>query len=991
MSNILNHIYDILDMSRDNGLICSEEAFAETVVLRKDVNQLKKIGVDAAYYLRDSDGKPRIPVVYFSALSQEDPARIARLHQRAWNAGDAPLLFVVTPDSLLIYNAYAEPAVSSDGSLDVEAGLIEQLQIANSLVQQKDALEKYSRLQLESGAFWRSTRDRFDVKGKVDSTLMSNLCFMRERLVESIAERSSEGIDKIVEVVQSLLSRSIFIKYLEERKDTAKNTVFPPGFFASFEDSAESYVDILRSKRATYALFEALRNKFNGDVFDYCPLEQTLVTQEDLNLLQEFLLGDCESDTGQMSLWPLYDFDIIPIQLISSIYELFFHFEASEGNLKGTYYSPLHLVEFAMDELYDWEGDSEPVTFLDPACGSGIFLVEAYRRIVCRYFSHADLQTITGEQLALLMTKSIYGVDVNREALKVAALSLCLAMCDFLEPRCIWEELSFPQLVGTNLIHADFFDAAQPFNAKKFSYIIGNPPWQSSLTKAAEDYLKVSGCAVGDKQIAQAFSIKCAQICRPDGYVCLIMPSKSLLFNRSEPNRKYRKEMFESSNIIEIINLSLYRKILFERASAPAAILIFQPRCEKLDRHPIVYCTPKPQYTIEDARSFTIDPSDICRIPADLVWDDRIWKVGMWGSPRDLELVDRIKNSFDPMSNFLDDRKCVFSEGFKKGNGKAICTDFLGMPMVYAKNMVPYRLRLSALGLMQEDRLERTVASKREIFRAPHLLIKQSPVEGRIWSALLDYDAVFNHSILGVHGEESALKYLSLVIGSSLFSYWQILTNRKWLVERDELEEGDILGTPLPVPREEDLARAEELFDLACSGKAGQGQVDSYVFELYGVRGHEKHQVEDVIDYTFNYYKKKERSRALEPPTEDLYLCYWDALTEVLSNSFDSSIIYSGVVYAGDSPLSVLVISFEDSVQSSLEIRAGSAETISLLRSLDEYLVERKEASFVRRNMRIYKSDKVYVIKPALKKYWTFSAGYRDGDEIFADIVRSVR
>lgn len=140
---------------------------------------------------------------------------------------------------------------------------------------------------------------------------------------------------------------------------------------------------------------------------------------------------------------------------------------------KGTYYTPLHLVNLIMDEVYPWEGEYKGTTFFDPSCGSGIFLVEAYRRLVCRWMSHKGVHSITCDQLILLLKNSIFGVDINEEAIRVASFSLSLAMCDFLDPRSIWDELSFPRLLENNLISSDFFDKDKSFNNRRYDVIVG--------------------------------------------------------------------------------------------------------------------------------------------------------------------------------------------------------------------------------------------------------------------------------------------------------------------------------------------------------------------------------------------------------------------------------------------------------------------------------------------------------------------------------------
>lgn len=464
MDKLLNGIFEYLDINPDNGLANEEGINNMTPFQRLFYNQVhEKIGIDAVYFLRDSNGIAKIPLIYFSVIKKYDSEKVAELHRLSWNLGEAPLLFVVTPDEILIYNNYKEPETSDDGTLNPVAGLIENLSIVNGLALQQVELQKYHRSLLESGEYWRRTKSRFDAQGRVDATLMSNLKIMRRTLINQIEKRCDKGKQTITGVVHALLCRSIFIKYLEERKDSNGEAVFPQEFYSAFLDSAKQYTDVLKSKEAAYNLFTSLKEKFNGDILQVTDEEIEIITQEDLDELCTFILGDSELESKQLTLWPLYSFDIIPIQLISSIYELFFHLSDEEDE-KGTYYTPLHLVNLVMDEVYPWEGEYKEISFFDPSCGSGIFLVEAYRRIVCRWMTQNNISTITCEQLNILLKNSIFGVDINEEAIRVASFSLSLAMCDFLDPRSIWDKLAFPCLLEDNLITSDFFTEDSIFN-----------------------------------------------------------------------------------------------------------------------------------------------------------------------------------------------------------------------------------------------------------------------------------------------------------------------------------------------------------------------------------------------------------------------------------------------------------------------------------------------------------------------------------------------
>lgn len=990
MRELLKGIFECLDINSNTGLATEDSLPEMSPFQRLFYTQVhEKLGIDAVYFLRDANGIAKIPLIYFSAIQKYDATKVAELHRLSWNLGEAPLLFVVTPDEVLIYNNYEAPQALEAGNLDPTAGIIETLSLTDGLASQRLALQKYHRSLLESGEYWRQNETRFDIQGRVDTTLMSNLRIMRKTLISQISKRCNESKETITSIVHSLLSRSIFIKYLEERKDSNGATVFPQGFYSGFLESAKCYTDVLNSKDATYCLFNSLKEKFNGDTLQVAEIETEIITQKDLDELRTFILGDSELESKQLALWPFYSFDIIPIQLISSIYELFFHL-SDEDDEKGTYYTPLHLVNLVMDEVYPWEGEYKDTSFFDPSCGSGIFLVEAYRRLVCRWMSQNDVHTITCDQLNLLLKNSIFGVDINEEAIRVASFSLSLAMCDFLDPRSIWGKLSFPRLLENNLIASDFFDKDKSFNNKRYDVIIGNPPWQSNITGKTKEYLKKANRVIGDKQIAQAFSIKCSELCKQNGIICLLMPSKGLLFNRSEKSRAYRENLFSDNNVLAMINLSVYRKFLFDHASGPAAAIIYTPKKEEISQ-PIIYCTPKPTYTIEDVRKFSIDPTDICRIPRDIIDDDRIWKIAMWGAPRDLELIAKMQSTFAPMVSFIEENHMATAEGFKRGNRKTQCHDFEGLPLVDAKTFKPYYVSSSELKTVDFDDFECIVKNAREIFAAPHLIIKQSHKNGTFLSEVLDYDAVFNHSLLGVHGDMNMLKYLSVLIGSRVFSYYHILTNRKWLVERDELEAGDIWQTPIPKPSDEEISEACDIFDELVILPSKKQKAEKFARHMYRLKEYENYQIDDVIDYVYDYFKNKQHSVSFEQPSIDAYKLYYHSIKEVLTNTFGTSVGLSGDLCFGNASLSVLVLNIGRQSDKGLNVITSNDRLNEILSSLDSSLVDNKQMVFVRRNLRIYQQDKIYIVKPSQRKYWTYSAACRDADEIFEDVSKAWR
>jgi len=109
------------------------------------------------------------------------------------------------------------------------------------------------------------------------------------------------------------------------------------------------------------------------------------VKPEHLQKVAGIFAGD--EANGQMALFTdLYDFSHLPIETLSVVYEQFLHHkedgdDTSEGEESGAYYTPVCLADFMIEEMDRKLPLRDGVAVFDPACGSGAFLVQAYRRL----------------------------------------------------------------------------------------------------------------------------------------------------------------------------------------------------------------------------------------------------------------------------------------------------------------------------------------------------------------------------------------------------------------------------------------------------------------------------------------------------------------------------------------------------------------------------------------------------------------------------------
>lgn len=128
---------------------------------------------------------------------------------------------------------------------------------------------------------------------------------------------------------------------------------------------------------------------------------------------------------------------------------------------------------------------------IDSCCGSGIFLVEAFKRIVRYNIIKNKGVLLEYEQLKSIFKTQIRGIELTEEALRVTAFSLYVAFLDFQEPPCIHEQMKkgkyLPNLKCNNdiaasfdiLLNTDAFseEANNFIGEHKADIIIGNPPW----------------------------------------------------------------------------------------------------------------------------------------------------------------------------------------------------------------------------------------------------------------------------------------------------------------------------------------------------------------------------------------------------------------------------------------------------------------------------------------------------------------------------------
>ena len=456
---------------------------------RKDV--IVETGILTSNSDADSSESPLAIVCQFHHAVGDEVLREAQ--RLAWNFTRASLLITLEPHRVQAWSCSLAPKKGKvERKLDVLRAvpplLIEDGSNRTNLLQ-SDAAQVLHWVNLVSGDFIREHPSKFRKDERADAMLVANLRAVRTKLLEAQMDR---------EVCHSLLARLIFTQFLFQRRDSDGNPAITQRFLEGrFDGSlkkiyqhATALQSILRDKSETYALFQWLNTKFNGDLFTgkgtteaerkhEWEKEKRAVSQPHLDILADFISGEIDLGSGQTALWPEYSFDALPLEFISSVYEEFLGEDQKESS---AYYTPSHLVDFVLDGVLPWRGTDWKLRVLDPCCGSGIFLVKTFQRLVQRWRNDHPGADPKADDLRTILNQ-LMGVDRNTEAVRVAAFSLCLAMCDEIDPRQYWKSTLFPPLRGQRLIGSDFFaDEHVGFrtehDAASWDLIVGNAPWK---------------------------------------------------------------------------------------------------------------------------------------------------------------------------------------------------------------------------------------------------------------------------------------------------------------------------------------------------------------------------------------------------------------------------------------------------------------------------------------------------------------------------------
>lgn len=917
------------------------------------IDVAKKLKASAVFFRRFADNQSSKPQLFIfdntrNTFSTEE---LAELHRNIWSSGIVPLYYVFDNTNINIFDARKHVKYNKI-SKTISVDPFDCLPIIAESYEQH---QKYSAKLFTNGTFWeqKEFENHFLSKESSENKLIEGLKGIRTHFIDESGLNSK--------LAHQLLVLSILVKYLEERKDEHGNHVFPYDYFNKYQKST-SFCDVLR-KGKVVVLFNDLSAHFNGKVFQLNDDDNQALSNANLYQLASYLDGNLAN--GQLVLWPLYSFEYLPVELISRIYEEFV------DQRKDAVYTPIHLARLMVDECMPVSEPKQDFKVIDVSCGSGVFLVAVFKRLVQwwqkdRFDKTGKLEYPTIDDLKIILRNSIHGVDIEEASVRLSVFSLSIALCDMLKPTEIWLDLRFDDLRERNIYQGDFFEYLSKTKKGQFDLVIGNPPFEDKkkdFKKLIAEFNIVSEYHIPRNQIAMLFLQQAMQLLKPNGMLSFVMPSGPLLYNNT---LEFRKEFFSRFKVPQIIDLSELRdaSVLFEKTIATAVVFAYNTVPER--NHVITHIGVKRTKTTKERLFFEIDHYDMHPVSQEVAENDlAIWKSNLMGGNQLYYLVNRLR-LLRTLGDYLEEKKekdgWVYGEGYQVAQKTDEASHLTGKLKVETKDFTEVGILKTCIET--ETKFQWSREPNKLMFKAPHLLFKERFGKNRFITQYLDYDLIFKHDILGIHsplGQESDLVNITEYLQSNyklLKTYTLACSGRAGIGRSGGyiLLKNDIFKFPYP--------ENEEVLELSYSEEIIKDDVLNYKLEeltkgekakinIQSVAESDLEQFGDVFCNSLNpLYQKGDKSfKPLAPIQTRSYTCF-------------------PFIYGDDN----------FNPQISTKIQNGD---------LSELMENQQKSVHYRRVLRLYQKDIVFLVKPNTLKYWIKSIALRDASDVMDDFINS--
>ncbi|HJH25961.1 MAG TPA: hypothetical protein C5S37_04120 [Methanophagales archaeon] len=658
---------------------------------------------------------------YVEAKAPSEPldktAHILQAKSYAWNTKDVFIVVLTDFEEFKVFDATLKPDPRNPN-----LGLIYDFKYTDYL-EKLDKLWMLSRDEVASGSLDRLLLK--DAQSKrlripVDKSFLSDMTGWREELAKDLYKRNPDiNVRMLNEVVQRILDRFVFIRIAEDRK------VVEP---KSLLELVELWKREGKRRPLQYhlnILFRQINADLNGEIFKPHACESYEFDSSLLAKIIEWLyFPKCP-----------YRFDVIGVELLGSIYERYLgntiRLTAKRVKVEekpevrkagGVYYTPKYIVDYIVDntvgKLIEGKTQEEiaEIKILDPACGSGSFLLGAYQKLIdyhIKYYTEhpaeAGRSTLFPDLIidpdgshrlsitkkAEILQNNIFGVDIDPQAVEVSMMSLYIKALEgertLPQNKELLPSLANNIMCGNSLIGYDFFEQqtliedeererVNPFdwNSKKagfgdimekggFDVVMGNPPYityslgrgrvkhaSEEVKYIAKNYPRSSEYKINSFAV---FYEKALQLSRPPSGLCAFIVPGTILINKALSKIR----LYLISQVMTLRVVSLNYKVFADAEMGDCAILLVQ------NRHSKKYKIDLHQYNSER----WIEDSSFDKVTSDVVLGFPEFRLYLKSFVYD---ILRIGKS-DKFKSFGEGEIAKFYNGIKTGNNKKFLAD----------------------------------------------------------------------------------------------------------------------------------------------------------------------------------------------------------------------------------------------------------------------------------------------------------------------------
>lgn len=561
---------------------------------------------------------------------KEDPAPAYQLRRYAWTAKLA-LSILTDFEEFIVYDTRVKPALTDSPA----KARILYLRYQEYPDRWNDICSIFSPVSIQKGGYDRFIQSSTQKRGtaEVDDALLAEIEEWREQLARNTALRNP-GLKarELNFAVQTIIDRILFLRICEDRG------IEHYGRLQALQNGVNVYARLCE-------LFYRADERYNSGLFHFKHEKSQVGSPDDLT--PRLTIDDKTlKDIFKRLYYPdsPYEFSVLPVEILGQVYERFLGsvIRLTDGGRAkvepkpevrkagGVYYTPAYIVEYIVKntvgkllvgqspqtvagatETWQPAKNNYPLTVLDPACGSGSFLLGAYQFLLDWhldyyakdlkkwvkgkspriYQDHRGAWRLTIKERKRILTTNIYGVDIDPQAVEVTKLSLLLKVLEgesneALRQLELFEERALPDLAnnikcGNSLIGPDFylgqqinlFDEEEAYRVNAFDFnaefpeimkrggfdvVIGNPPYIRIQTLKEWAPFEVEAyktlyrsAATGNYDIYVVFVEKGLRLLNKQGILGFILPHK---FFNAKYGELLRQTISEGNHLSHIVH-----------------------------------------------------------------------------------------------------------------------------------------------------------------------------------------------------------------------------------------------------------------------------------------------------------------------------------------------------------------------------------------------------------------------------------------------------